>query len=764
MTQPIRQDILSITPEKLTQMANVGLVKRATKAFNKGDVPTLDIADDLCLTATFSDGHILTWTSNTGLADTQCTCPASMCRHRVQAVIAYRQAHDNPEVTITSPHTINATQLQSFANASILKKAEKLCQHGLSVRINPLQTEAKCPVVQLPMASIRFWGGANLHEATCDCIQKQGCEHILLAGVAYANLTQAPNEISTLQLGKADLLALLKPSQTKKQVKKQTKQQTKEQDKKSDKPAQSTEQDTHQETQKQNQTQTSPTEHTPETKNKTQNTDNIVKTDTLVSDIPNVTEHLDDAEKTLFSQLVAHGIGAGLVQYARLIEDVALLLKKSKAIWLQAILDDITEWLQAYENRRSDFNATQGFDLVCEYLLRKLAKNNQAYLASALGIGVNQETAIATARLSSLGCVVEKTDLPTSTHEEASYQAQIMLVDHNTASLMLYKHQWQTQPPADTGLHNTAKKTPEKIAKQISQQRISSRINLSQLAQGQLTCQRAKRLANHEIKLNRSRAAYNQVLPQQANWENLAPTICYDNIETLVNMLNNRPISVLSGRYSQPNFVVFKVDKVLSHGYDPAIQTYGAIVQDAEENIFWITRQYRAHLPFALEAMATAFQAAEAMAVPFYVSGVVSIDSFGNHTSASHINIIPWAIVTDKMYVPDVYMPKATANQLQKSQHINLIQETPQNPVYQVLIELKNTLVDILQLGATNQAMLDRYQSKKPQDFAPTLTTNGFTVLAEKINQLATLRESDNQSAYYLAILDIMAQLYLHLA
>lgn len=693
----VRADILSITEEKLVQIANMGLVKRAKKAIGKGDVPSFSLADDQTLTVTFADDNTLSWKPNQGLADSQCTCPASMCRHRVQAVLAYRELNDNPEVSITSPHLITTDQLQTFTHTSLTKQASTLCQHGISARIQPTAENNKCPTVQLPMATIRFWGGDNLHEATCDCIQKQHCEHILLAGCAYSLLADEPTGATSVQLSKKQLLTLLGKTKVPNNLPSNVDASNAKPD---DKQAESQPSSTPQKYQ-----------------------------------AIDTTKHLTQAEMALFAELLQHGITSGATRYARLMDDVRTELTNAKAIWLQAVLDDLSDWLDAYQNRRSDFEPEQGLNLVAEYVLRTLARNNTAYVAGALGVGVKQETPIATARLASLGCQIKKIENTFTTHT--------MLIDQKSATMMLYKHEWQENhddSQVQTALAQQVQTSPEQKAKKIANQRISARINLAQLATGQLTCQRAKRMANHEIKLNRSRSAYNQVLPQQANWAALG-TVVYDNIERLLADRKNRPIAPLRGRYGQPDFHIVQIKHIIEHGYNPATQSYVVIAEDDDGSRFVVKRTHRAHVPFAIEAMAQAFSQVQVGSTlqNCFVAGEVTMHS-------GFVLINPWAVVTDKLYVPDVYLPdnyvtadnvsqsqKKPISALSKSPLVNFdIPDNSQDSLLSSIKQLNDILSQIIHFGVNNHK-LDQIRQ-----LYQVCETQGFADLSELISNINT--------------------------
>ena len=78
----LRGDLLELTPEALTALANAGFVKRAQKDVAAGLLPVLETADDGTVSARFDDGVRTSLPPGRTLRDAQCSCPASgMCRH-----------------------------------------------------------------------------------------------------------------------------------------------------------------------------------------------------------------------------------------------------------------------------------------------------------------------------------------------------------------------------------------------------------------------------------------------------------------------------------------------------------------------------------------------------------------------------------------------------------------------------------------------------------------------------------------------------------
>lgn len=678
MIESTRPDIISLTEEKLTQLANAGLVKRASKALENGDSPTFSWQKDKgkndTLISEFADGHIVTWHANKALPDSDCTCPAPMCRHRIQTVLAYRHAFDNPAVVIGSPHIISRDAIENFATATLIKKAITLCKHGLTLTLIPVQN-AQCASAVLPMATVKFWGGENLNEATCDCLQKQQCEHILLASLAYHGLDNEPTQ---------SLDNLIDSQQIEQFFAKK-----------------------------------SP---------KTNSVENIASEEK--SSLK--TDNLTPQEIELLSALLEDGATIGISRYQRLFQDINDQLSKNKELWLQAVLTDIQNWLTAFENRRSDFDSEQGFDLVTEYALRTLARQNPSLHNSLLGIGLAQETPIATARLVSMGSRITP-DLtpnlatPFSTYSD-NFTATVMLFDTKTQTLLSYQHPFSLAHSLDR----------QQRLKHIQNLRLSSHISLEQLATGQLTCQRAKRMANHALYLNFSRKNYNQLLPQavykQSDWEQIVKI-------SKTHMAHQRNLpSFLQGRYQQPNFVVIKLTEILQHGYDPANQQYVLIGKDENGNDWLVTRQYQAHTPFALHTMATALNQDSETCL---VAGILTIEKGTNRLEL-------WSIVTDKLYVLDIddsvnLNPKVlqTAPTLYLANHTTI-----NNAVEKALLDFKNLCSQRLIAGRQQQTMGQFVQSLSP--FVARFEQLGLSEMSKNLAEI--LKESNLTTMGYLLV------------
>ncbi|VVE85409.1 SWIM zinc finger family protein [Pandoraea sputorum] len=231
-----RDDLLELTPQALTALANAGFVKRAQKDVAAGAVPALVADGDGTLHASFDDGVCTRLAPGKTLRDAACSCTASgMCRHRVLLVLAYQAsmqakevadganacasgdgatqqivtnapairepngiANDGPsEVTDHdapprlsahrgwSPADFDDAALETGFAPSVLEQAARMAAARPVVAVQPWAGAESPPVARLPMCTVRFFSRRSLAHARCDCRQGGACAHIVLAVWAF---------------------------------------------------------------------------------------------------------------------------------------------------------------------------------------------------------------------------------------------------------------------------------------------------------------------------------------------------------------------------------------------------------------------------------------------------------------------------------------------------------------------------------------------------------------------------------------------------
>ncbi|MGZ8248996.1 hypothetical protein [Methylomagnum sp.] len=205
-----REDLLRLSPEALAQAANLGLVKRATRELEGGYRPTLALDDTGTLTATFSDGVVTVWEAEKPIQHTRCSCGAAgVCRHRIMAALAYRAEAESAPPPLTSPARVDDATLARLIPARVFALAESRKLGGLEIEIRRAASGEPCPTARLPMATVRFWGGAAIEAACCDCVDAACCEHVALAVWAFreAERTAPDVPLTRVRLGEAKAAA-----------------------------------------------------------------------------------------------------------------------------------------------------------------------------------------------------------------------------------------------------------------------------------------------------------------------------------------------------------------------------------------------------------------------------------------------------------------------------------------------------------------------------------------------------------------------------
>ncbi|VWC56469.1 hypothetical protein BCO18175_00381 [Burkholderia contaminans] len=244
MSAPMRDDLLELTPEALTALANAGFVKRAQKDVAAGAVPALAVDGDGTVHASFDDGVRTSLPPGRTLRDAACSCTASgMCRHRVMLVLAYQasmqaneavnaadsadasgggdgktehadtraeaacnrndvgsdEGRDGPDDAppdndtngtssadrAWSPADFDDAALAASFASSVLEQAARMAAARPVVAVQPWTGAQRSPVARLPMCTVRFFSRRSLAHARCDCRQGSGCAHVVIAVWAF---------------------------------------------------------------------------------------------------------------------------------------------------------------------------------------------------------------------------------------------------------------------------------------------------------------------------------------------------------------------------------------------------------------------------------------------------------------------------------------------------------------------------------------------------------------------------------------------------
>jgi hypothetical protein len=166
----VRTDLLALTTDALTALANRGLVKRAARDLD--GVPPVTSAGDGAVEAVFADGTRVVLPPGGGLDAASCTCGApGVCRHRIGAVLAYQRDHaaapaaaaPAAEVPAGWPGAVTDEELTARFGARTLTAARRAVSGGLTARVR-----RQVMTVETPAATVRFLVPGELGFVDCD--------------------------------------------------------------------------------------------------------------------------------------------------------------------------------------------------------------------------------------------------------------------------------------------------------------------------------------------------------------------------------------------------------------------------------------------------------------------------------------------------------------------------------------------------------------------------------------------------------------------
>lgn len=201
----LREDLLHLSPEALTQASNAGIVKRAQRELEAGYLPELLEAAGT-VEARFPDGVTTVWPPATPIREVRCSCQAAtVCRHRVILALAWRAQASVAPAEIASPGTTGDEALARVVPAALLARAAGQRDAGIAIDIHRRAAGEPCDTARLPAATVRFWAGAAIEAARCDCVAQAACEHVALGVWAFraADAQDAQAPTLRVQLGRA---------------------------------------------------------------------------------------------------------------------------------------------------------------------------------------------------------------------------------------------------------------------------------------------------------------------------------------------------------------------------------------------------------------------------------------------------------------------------------------------------------------------------------------------------------------------------------
>ncbi|MET3380424.1 SWIM zinc finger family protein [Variovorax paradoxus] len=564
-----RADLLELTPEALTALANAGFVKRAQKDVAAGLLPKMETGADGVVQAHFDDGVRTSLPPGRTLRDAQCSCPASgMCRHRVMLVLAYQaqaasakaDTPDTPDEASAepdgawSPAQFDDAALAASLAPSVLEQANKLAAARPVVGVQAWRSASAPPVARLPMCSVRFFSRSSLVHARCDCKQGSGCAHVVIAVWAF-------RQAGSLVPGSAEVMVEVQPSAS-------------------------------------------------------------AGVDTAEpAPLPSAMQGeaalaLRAQIDALLLSLLLDGSSQPLMALAARFEAVRSQVRALGWNWIDDALDELWQLLQAQQARSSRFEPLRLVRVLTELWARLQAATHAGRpqdgsarpalpASQILGIGVKGEVALDHLRLVSLGAELWS--------DETAEGANILFADPDTQNVTVLERQWSREADAAAG----------GAAPNLLNRRVAG-FPLRQLASGQVITKTATRRANGLVDITAG-ARQTGVLPlSPKSWDDLVAPLRQNSVAGLVAHLKEaqpdfvRPRQAASGASAgasgQLHVVAFERMEVASCHWDAAAQVLHARLGQAaadeaneakaEDAWLHLALPHRAVTPGAVDALA----------------------------------------------------------------------------------------------------------------------------------------------------------------
>jgi hypothetical protein len=208
-----RPDLAALSPGDLAALANRGLVKRAQRECEAGELTAQwDESDHGTIRATWSDNVTCTLPGAGTVKNAQCTCGAlELCRHVMRTVLAWQQrqaaagggadaAQAAPEPW--DPGRIDDAALERHVAKAVRDRAASLWSQGVLAEL--LRSAKPSASFHCPGHTVRFPVPDDLRYAHCSCAEPAPCVHAVLAVRAF-RLLEAGASSGIVSEGPLDL-------------------------------------------------------------------------------------------------------------------------------------------------------------------------------------------------------------------------------------------------------------------------------------------------------------------------------------------------------------------------------------------------------------------------------------------------------------------------------------------------------------------------------------------------------------------------------
>ncbi|WP_067457320.1 hypothetical protein [Actinomadura macra] len=556
-----RADLLALTPDALAALANRGLVKRAAKDLDAGNGPAVTEGPDGGVHGVFPDGTEATLPPGAGLEAATCTCAAmSTCRHRICLVLAYQRdsAGELEPETGPGPKTAPGREVETAAGWSPGAFDDGALARVLGQR-----------ALTAARRTLRAGYAARVHRPSAgDPVARVELPSCTVRFLVPGELGYVDTDAVAVVRAEVIVLAAWAFRAADEQA--------------------------------------------PD------------RADVRV-DVGGKGEGtaagtgLETALELVDHVLLDGVVHAGPVLATGLRRAVAELAA-GDLHWPSAAVNELAEQMDAYHERRADYDSGRLAALLAEVYARHLAAGSGAPRTQVLGTDESAETPLRRVRLAALGCRVG------GTAEVRTADVYLAHVD----TVLVLKRQWAV-PDGEwmTGAD-------------LAGRRILG-TSLRALAGANVVSETATRSAGRVVRVAPGRVARTTVTPLGDAWDGLPDALLVRDLKAAERALDALPPRLVRPRVEAELVHVIAVAEVRDVGYHPGDQRLDAVVADEAGTTATVSADYAPYRPGALDALAEALAAG-----PRLIGGAVRRDRGG-------LVIDPFAVRTDDgIVVPDL--------------------------------------------------------------------------------------------------------------
>lgn len=409
-----------------------------------------------------------------------------------------------------------------------------------------------------------------------------------------------------------------------------------------------------------------------------------------------------DTLRNACDALVAHlaevGVTAGPSAHVAFIDRARKQAEALGAAQALLTLDALAEQIHAYEARSARYDERAVLRLAAELFARTRAADASA----TLGLGEPFETAMAKARLISLGARLRQ--------EGTDIRAAVLLADTDTGATMLMEKLFSPQPNDKEAFHTS-----------VLRRQMAPAIALTGIGRGQLLTSVARRRADGLLALGSGAGGRTQIMPRDALFA-FRPPLAAVNVDALKQAFAERPISLIRPRKQVEDVHVFDVEDVAGQSWSPGDQFWQAAVKlKGDGGMLHVERSYDAGAPSAITVLTAAMDGKWGQIRQ--IAGTVKRDG-------AVLVCEPWSLSADRFIVPDVDTSDITGDigsPLAASGRLDAFDE------------VERMLSGLLHSGRRARSTL----SALGKSLVARLETVGYRTMAERLSQLLPAEAND---------------------